>query len=314
MIDQPRETLCELIATYGRALCDDPRRCEALLRDLCGTHRREIHVLVSALRERVAADLLAASEGVPREVLWARLTQRLQDNLGLTEDLARWAVDSWALALGKFSPAEPSVAAASSALSAPVAAVGVAPTRRRQLMLAGLGAGFGLLTILAIVLFKLPQPSPQGDRGRADAPSVGLAAKIPEQISEEIGCTIKNHCETLIVRKVDLNEDGVKEIIVDSSENGFFGGTGGFQTWIFQQTQSGYRGIGDFFGFLHITKILSTKTNGYFDIEFRYKHYFEKGGWEWERETRIVKWDGMEYSVWVNPEFGAKDNQKVSSP
>ena len=75
MTDQPRGTLCELIATYGRALCDDLRRCEALLRDLCGTHRREIHVLVSALRERVAADLLAASEGVPREVLRARLTQ-----------------------------------------------------------------------------------------------------------------------------------------------------------------------------------------------------------------------------------------------
>lgn len=106
MTDQPRETLCKLIATYGRTLCDDPRRCEALLRDLCGVHRREIHALISALRERIAEDLLAASEGMPREMLWARLTQRLQDNLGLTEDLARWAVDSWALALGKLSRTE----------------------------------------------------------------------------------------------------------------------------------------------------------------------------------------------------------------
>ena len=117
MTDQPREKLCELIATYGQTLCDDPRRCEALLRDLCAANRREIHALVSALRERVAADLLAASEGVPREVLRARLTQRLQDNLGLAEEIARWAVDSWALALGKLSRVELSAAAPRKAVS-----------------------------------------------------------------------------------------------------------------------------------------------------------------------------------------------------
>lgn len=101
MDDVPRQKLCELIATYGRSLCDDPRRCEGLLRDLCGEHRREIHVLVSALKERVAVDILSSSaSSLPHEVLLTRLTKRLQDNLGLAEDAARWAVDSWALALG----------------------------------------------------------------------------------------------------------------------------------------------------------------------------------------------------------------------
>jgi len=54
-----------LIVEYGRSLCDDPRRCEALLKDYCGAHKREIFVLVSALKNRVAADLLTASAGVP---------------------------------------------------------------------------------------------------------------------------------------------------------------------------------------------------------------------------------------------------------
>ena len=38
--------------------------------------------------------------------MMARLTKRLQDDLGLAEDGARWAVESWALALGVLSPAD----------------------------------------------------------------------------------------------------------------------------------------------------------------------------------------------------------------
>lgn len=95
----PRQQLYKLIATYGRSLCDDPRRCEALLKDTCGQYRPEIAVLVGALREGVAADLVASQNSVPQTVLLARLTKRLHDNLALTEDAAKWAVESWALAL-----------------------------------------------------------------------------------------------------------------------------------------------------------------------------------------------------------------------
>jgi len=100
MNNLPRQKLCEIIAQYGHSLRDDPRRTEALLRDFCGEYKREIFVLVSALRERVAADLLTLQDSMPHEVLLARLTKRLQDDLALAEDAARWAVESWALALG----------------------------------------------------------------------------------------------------------------------------------------------------------------------------------------------------------------------
>jgi hypothetical protein len=102
----PRQKLCEIVSRYGESVCDDPRRCEGLLRDFCGGQRREIHVLVTALRERIAADLLASSDTVPREVLVARLSKKLEDNLGLDRDVARWAVESWGLALGKLTSAD----------------------------------------------------------------------------------------------------------------------------------------------------------------------------------------------------------------
>ena len=57
-------------------------------------------MLVSALKNRVAEDLINASAGVPPALLLGRLIQRLEDELGLAENAARWAVESWALALG----------------------------------------------------------------------------------------------------------------------------------------------------------------------------------------------------------------------
>ncbi|MDS4021533.1 MAG: formylglycine-generating enzyme family protein [Candidatus Competibacter sp.] len=100
MNDLPRQKLRELIVQYGRSLCDDPRRCEALLKDYCGQYKREIFVLVSALKNRVAEDLINVSAGVPLALVVGRLIQRLEDELGLAENAARWAVESWALALG----------------------------------------------------------------------------------------------------------------------------------------------------------------------------------------------------------------------
>lgn len=95
-----RAKLGDLLTEYGRSVLDDPRRFEALLRDLCGEHRREVSLLVSALKERVPADLLAASNGVPNSIIIAQLAQRLHDNLGLAEPFAQWSVETWALALG----------------------------------------------------------------------------------------------------------------------------------------------------------------------------------------------------------------------
>ena len=114
------DTLTGLLAAHGRALCADPRRLEALLRDLCGEERRAIFVLVNALRERVAVDLLGWPAGVPPALLHARLAQRLEASLGFAPDVARWAVDTWAAAL-----------AAAPAAAAPGATAGAGEDARR---------------------------------------------------------------------------------------------------------------------------------------------------------------------------------------
>jgi parallel beta-helix repeat protein len=106
MNDAARQALVKIVARHGRSLAGDPRRCEALLRDYCGQYKREINVLVGALKEQVAADMINSSAAMPVEVLYARLGKRLQDDLGFSEEASKWAVESWAQALNLATPEE----------------------------------------------------------------------------------------------------------------------------------------------------------------------------------------------------------------
>jgi WD40 repeat protein len=99
MNDLVRQKLREIVQKHGLPPLSDPRLCESLLKDYCGQYKKEIFVLVCAVREQVASDLLTSEDSVPREMLHTLLIKRLQNNLALTEDASRWAVESWSLAL-----------------------------------------------------------------------------------------------------------------------------------------------------------------------------------------------------------------------
>jgi hypothetical protein len=97
----PREKLKELVAKNGDALLQDPDRCEGLLKDHCGAHRREISALLVALEERIPLELQSSWQtAMTPEAMRARLVQRLEENRGLAPDVANWAVDAWSYALG----------------------------------------------------------------------------------------------------------------------------------------------------------------------------------------------------------------------
>jgi uncharacterized membrane protein len=102
MNDIPRQKLSEIITKYGDTACD-PHRCEGLLRDYCGQHQKEVFLLVNALYKGVASELVKSKNSVSQPIVLARLTKKLQDELGITEESALWAVDSWGLGLGVIS-------------------------------------------------------------------------------------------------------------------------------------------------------------------------------------------------------------------
>ena len=100
MNNLPRQKLCEIIKIYGKNACSDHKRIRGLLNDFCCGNYPEVNFLLTALEEQVYAELVAPSKPIPYEMLSARLVKRLCTNRGMAEEIARWAVDSWALALG----------------------------------------------------------------------------------------------------------------------------------------------------------------------------------------------------------------------
>ena len=104
MNDLPKAILKDMVARFGSSLAQDPVRCEGLLRDSCSTCSREIFVLVNAARQRIPADLLAPRQMLPLPLMKGFLAKRLQDELGFSDEASRWAVESWADALGIVDP------------------------------------------------------------------------------------------------------------------------------------------------------------------------------------------------------------------
>ncbi len=107
MDNLPRQKLKLIIARYGVALHDDSKRCEAFLRDFCGQYRKEINLLINAQKENIPAELLTSqNSSLPVSLTIARLIKRLEDNLAITSEAAKWSVESWALALNLITQAE----------------------------------------------------------------------------------------------------------------------------------------------------------------------------------------------------------------
>jgi hypothetical protein len=98
--------LRQIVAQYGISVIDDPLRCQGLLNDLCPMCKREVNSLILVLKEGVPLELIKAGGSTPRKAVASRLIRQIVDNHGLSEDVARWAVESWSRAVDSLDPAE----------------------------------------------------------------------------------------------------------------------------------------------------------------------------------------------------------------
>ncbi|MBF0185146.1 MAG: formylglycine-generating enzyme family protein [Magnetococcales bacterium] len=103
-----RVRLQELLHNHGRTLLQEPRRLEALLRDLSdGQSGSDLHLLMQGLKTGIPAQLSDDLErGLPLGSILPRLVQRLEE-AHIAPKAAQWCVDSWCLALGHEPPPPP---------------------------------------------------------------------------------------------------------------------------------------------------------------------------------------------------------------
>ena len=105
--DTVPQTLGEILIKHGTASLTDPKLCENLLKDYCGTFKPEIAILVLAVKERVASDLLVSQDGIDHDLLRNLLVKRLRKEPSISESDALWAVEAWRIAIGALSQADP---------------------------------------------------------------------------------------------------------------------------------------------------------------------------------------------------------------
>ncbi len=99
MDEKPRQILSDLIREYGTLFYKDRTRLSGLLRDKCDGCKAEINLLLLALEEGVPTAFEVHGKNTDLGILLGRLIKRLRDERHLTEEAARWTVESWALAL-----------------------------------------------------------------------------------------------------------------------------------------------------------------------------------------------------------------------
>jgi WD40 repeat protein len=88
------------LVEYGLSICQDRPRLKQWLEREMAACDREVHLLLSALDYGVVTTLLLHPEALPLAVLEHQVAL-LEEKLGLAPRYARWAVTTWAHALGK---------------------------------------------------------------------------------------------------------------------------------------------------------------------------------------------------------------------
>src|SRR5207249_654777 len=94
-----RTALLELTQSEGEGFYRDPTRVESRLRERAPDHPAEVAALVTAVRAGVVDELLGVKPGL-FEVAVGHLSGRMVRMYDSDPDAARWAVESWAQALG----------------------------------------------------------------------------------------------------------------------------------------------------------------------------------------------------------------------
>jgi|GEM_PF-3055813 len=93
-------SLCGVMNVAGVTILDDPEKAAALLKEYSqGEYENERNILILALKDNIPQELLKSHRGFTLVNTSVKLRRRLMENHKMSEDLARWAIETWAKAL-----------------------------------------------------------------------------------------------------------------------------------------------------------------------------------------------------------------------
>jgi hypothetical protein len=100
MDDAVQQALRLLVEQKGKEAMLDARRCEGLLRDYCPSAKHEVRVLMQSLEKKCPQRLMDTPPASRSDAVISSQARLLAQETALADAEARWAVQSWAFALG----------------------------------------------------------------------------------------------------------------------------------------------------------------------------------------------------------------------
>lgn len=94
----PRKQLHFIIQNYGKSIINDYRRCRGLLKDLAPNQHLETNLILLVLEHRII-DRLIQETHYPVAIKIEQLAQKLHNHYGIQLEFAKWAIESWGIAL-----------------------------------------------------------------------------------------------------------------------------------------------------------------------------------------------------------------------
>lgn len=152
MNDQARQHLRSVLKQYGSSVCNTPRSFEMMLRSGCMDCPNEIKALMLVLERGIVTDLTKMHEIESWEAVSTPMVNQLTEQAGMNAEDARWAVDSWGMALRKHPDTAPAPGSRPKQPDRPLypddekKAVGAAGNIKNTITVAfggGLGGGLG---------------------------------------------------------------------------------------------------------------------------------------------------------------------------
>lgn len=176
MHPHPRRELQRLLVAHGASLLTSTERCERLLLGACREFPQEVDLLVGTLELGIPRSLLFGRGGLPGANRIENMVRATAARLQVTPAEARWAVESWIVALRSAAYAPDTTSSGR---------VVKRPARKRRPLLggmplvlaAGLMAGFGGWCFGEIVFARPPAAAPA-------LAAAKLEAKQPVPVAE----------------------------------------------------------------------------------------------------------------------------------
>jgi len=93
------KNLIEIAEKYGHSIFNDDKKLEGLLKDYCGSYKKEINLLLIAVKSGAAKELMGYNKNIPIESVLANLINLITDEYGINDKLARATINILALSL-----------------------------------------------------------------------------------------------------------------------------------------------------------------------------------------------------------------------